>query len=67
MFAGAGVGLGNAFSLAACLLLPAIGYAERIPREEALLAARAWRTVRRLRETQTPPRAGRLVTAAAVT
>ena len=37
MFAGVGIGLGNALSLATCLLLPAIGYALRIPREEALL------------------------------
>ena len=37
MFAGVGIGLGNALSLAACLVLPALGYAQRIPREEALL------------------------------
>ena len=37
MFAGVGVGLGNALSLALCLVLPAIGYLERIPREEELL------------------------------
>ncbi len=37
MLAGVGVGLANLLSLAACLLLPAIGYAQRIPREEALL------------------------------
>jgi protein-S-isoprenylcysteine O-methyltransferase len=37
MFAGVGVGLGNAVSLAACVLLPAIGYVQRIRREEALL------------------------------
>lgn len=37
MLAGVGVGLGNVFSLAACLVLPTIGYVQRIPREEALL------------------------------
>ncbi len=37
MFAGVGIGLGNALSLGACLLLPAIGFVRRIPREEALL------------------------------
>ena len=37
MFAGVGVGLGNVLSLAVCLVLPAIGYLERIPREEELL------------------------------
>lgn len=37
MFAGVGLGLGNTVSLVACLVLPAIGYVQRIPREEALL------------------------------
>ena len=37
MFAGIGLGLGNALSVAACLALPAIGYIERISREELLL------------------------------
>jgi protein-S-isoprenylcysteine O-methyltransferase Ste14 len=37
MFVGVGVGLGNALSFAACLVLPAIGYIQRIPREEAML------------------------------
>jgi len=37
MIAGVGVGLGNALSFAACLVLPAIGYLQRIPHEEALL------------------------------
>ena len=37
MFAGVGVGLGNALSLAVCVVLPAVGYLERIPREEELL------------------------------
>ena len=37
MLAGVGLGLGNALSLAACLVLPAIGYIQRIPREEELL------------------------------
>lgn len=37
MLTGVGVGLANALSLAACLLLPAVGYALRIPHEEALL------------------------------
>jgi len=37
MFTGVGIGLGNAVSVAALVLLPAIGYIERIPREEALL------------------------------
>ncbi|MGE5357679.1 MAG: methyltransferase family protein, partial [Bacteroidales bacterium] len=37
MLTGVGIGLGNALSLAACLVLPAIGYIQRIPREEALL------------------------------
>ncbi len=37
MFAGVGLGLGNALSFAACLVFPAIGYVERIPREESLL------------------------------
>lgn len=37
MLAGVGLGLGNALSLGACLVLSAIGYIRRIPREEALL------------------------------
>ncbi len=37
MFTGVGIGLGNACSLLACFLLPAIGYIRRIPPEEALL------------------------------
>ena len=37
MLAGVGLGLGNALALAACLLLPATGYIQRIPREEELL------------------------------
>ncbi len=37
MFIGVGVGLGNALSLAACAVLPAVGYIQRIPREEAML------------------------------
>ena len=39
MLAGVGLGLGNSLSLVACLVLPAIGYLRRIPREEALLRA----------------------------
>ena len=34
---GVGLGLANALSVAACLVLPAIGYIRRIPCEEALL------------------------------
>ncbi len=37
MFAGVGIGLGNSLSLAACALLPTIGYVRRIPAEETLL------------------------------
>ena len=37
MFTGVGLGLGNALSLAACLVLSAAGYIQRIPREEAIL------------------------------
>ena len=37
MLAGVGLGLGNALGLAACVVLAAIGYIQRIPREEALL------------------------------
>jgi protein-S-isoprenylcysteine O-methyltransferase Ste14 len=37
LFAGIGIGLDNALSLAVCSVLPAIGYLQRIPREEALL------------------------------
>jgi protein-S-isoprenylcysteine O-methyltransferase Ste14 len=37
MFVGVGVGLGNALSFAACLVLPAVGYIQRIPGEEAML------------------------------
>ncbi len=37
MFAGVGIGLANALGLAACVVLPAIGFVRRIPREEALL------------------------------
>lgn len=37
MLAGVGLGLGNALSLVACLVLPVIGYLQRIPREESLL------------------------------
>ncbi len=39
MFAGVGLGLANTLSLAACLVLPAIGFIRRIPHEEALLQA----------------------------
>jgi protein-S-isoprenylcysteine O-methyltransferase Ste14 len=38
MLVGVGLGLGNALGLAACLVLPAIGYIQRIPSEEALLS-----------------------------
>ena len=37
MLAGVGVGLGNALGLVACLVLPTIGYIQRIRREEKLL------------------------------
>jgi protein-S-isoprenylcysteine O-methyltransferase len=37
MFTGVGIGLGNAVSVTALVLLPAIGFIERIPHEEALL------------------------------
>jgi protein-S-isoprenylcysteine O-methyltransferase Ste14 len=37
MLAGVGLGLGNALALAVCLVLPALGYIQRIPREEKLL------------------------------
>jgi protein-S-isoprenylcysteine O-methyltransferase Ste14 len=37
MFVGVGVGLVNALSFAACLVLPTVGYIQRIPREEAML------------------------------
>jgi protein-S-isoprenylcysteine O-methyltransferase Ste14 len=37
MLAGVGLGLGNALSLVACLVLPTLGYIQRIPREEKLL------------------------------
>jgi len=37
MLAGVGLGLGNALGLAACVVLAATGYIQRIPREEALL------------------------------
>jgi protein-S-isoprenylcysteine O-methyltransferase len=37
MFAGVGIGLANWVSFAASLVLPAIGYVTRIPREEVLL------------------------------
>src|SRR3954452_18806900 len=37
MLAGVGFGLGNAFALTASLVLRALGYMQRIPREEALL------------------------------
>ena len=37
MFVGVGLGLGNWFSLAACFVLPTVGYVRRIPPEEALL------------------------------
>ena len=40
MYAGIGIGLGNAVSVASCLVLPAAGYVLRIPREEALLRQR---------------------------
>jgi protein-S-isoprenylcysteine O-methyltransferase Ste14 len=39
MFTGVGIGLGNALSLAACLVLPSIGFIRRIPHEETLLSA----------------------------
>ena len=37
MLAGVGLGLGNALGFSACLVLPTIGYVQRIPREENLL------------------------------
>jgi protein-S-isoprenylcysteine O-methyltransferase Ste14 len=37
MLAGIGVGLANALSLVACVFFPTLGFALRIPREEALL------------------------------
>ena len=37
MLAGVGLGLGNALAFAVCLVLPALGYIQRIPREEQLL------------------------------
>lgn len=37
MYTGVGFGLGNAVSVTALVLLPAIGYIKRIPHEEALL------------------------------
>ena len=37
MYTGVGIGLGNAVSVAALVLLPAIGFIERISHEEALL------------------------------
>ena len=39
IFAGVGIGLANAASIAALLLLPTIGYCRRIAREESLLRA----------------------------
>ncbi len=40
IFAGIGLALGNWLSLLACLTLPAVGYLQRIPREEAVLRER---------------------------
>jgi len=40
IFAGIGIGLANIVSIVLCTALPAAGYAERIPREEALLCER---------------------------
>jgi protein-S-isoprenylcysteine O-methyltransferase Ste14 len=40
MFTGVGIGLGNAVGVTALVLLPAIGFIERIPHEEALLRER---------------------------
>ncbi len=40
MYTGVGIGLGNAVGLTALVLLPAIGFIERIPQEEALLGER---------------------------
>ena len=40
IFAGIGIGLANVVSIVVCTALPAAGYAERIPREEALLRER---------------------------
>jgi len=37
MLAGVGLGLGNALGFVACLVLPTVGYIQRIPREEKLL------------------------------
>ena len=61
MFAGVGIGLGNALSLASCVVLPAIGFVRRIPHEEALLSE-ARRAVRRVRESHSTPASRRLVT-----
>jgi len=36
-FAGVGIGVGNLISVVLCTVLPAVGYIQRIPREEALL------------------------------
>jgi protein-S-isoprenylcysteine O-methyltransferase Ste14 len=40
MFTGVGIGLGNAVSVTALVLLPAIGFIQRIHHEEALLRAK---------------------------
>lgn len=40
MYTGVGIGLANAVGLTALVLLPAIGFIERIPEEEALLSER---------------------------
>ncbi len=40
MLAGVGIGLGNVLSLAACVVLPTIGYVQRIGPEETLLRDR---------------------------
>jgi protein-S-isoprenylcysteine O-methyltransferase Ste14 len=40
IYTGVGIGLGNAVGLTALVLLPAIGFIERIPQEEALLGER---------------------------
>ena len=59
MLTGVGVGLGNALSIIACLLLSATGFVRRIPARRGNAAGRTRRALRQVRDPNPPSRARR--------